>query len=299
MSANGLETFDRSIHATNVWLKEISKEIGPDRRLAWRVLGVVLRALRDRLRAEDAAHLAAQLPLLIRGAFYEQYRPGVQPDPMRSREEFVARVADGLEGGGKPINPEKAIKAVFSAIQRHVVEAETAKVRHALPVDIRMLWQPNARIPQVKHGDGSMKVADVMSRNVQLASPNDTLGEVAKRMTAKDVGVLPVGENDRLVGMITDRDIVARAIAQGRDGQSRVRDAMTRDIKYCFEDDSIDDVIQNMSDAQVRRLPVVNRNKRLVGIVSLADAAMKYDPAATGAAMCGVVEPGGSHVSSA
>ncbi|KRQ97305.1 CBS domain-containing protein [Bradyrhizobium valentinum] len=144
-----------------------------------------------------------------------------------------------------------------------------------------------------------MKVADVMSRNVQLASPNDTLGEVAKRMTAKDIGVLPVGENDRLVGMITDRDIMARAVAQGRDGQSCVRDAMTRDVKYCFEDDSIDDVIQNMSDIQVRRLPVVNRSKRLVGIVSLADAARKYDPAATGAAMCGVVEPGGSHVSSA
>jgi len=291
--------FDRSIHATNVWLKEISKEIGPDRRLAWRVLGVVLRALRDRLPVEDAAHLAAQLPLLIRGAFYEQYRPAVQPDPMRSREAFVARVADGLEGGGKSTNPEKAIKAVLSAVQRHVVEAETAKVRHALPADIRMLWPPNTRIPQVKHGAGPMKVADVMSRNVQLASPNDTLGEVAKRMTAKDIGFLPVGENDRLVGMITDRDIVARAVAQGRDGQSCVRDAMTWDVKYCFEDDSIDDVVKNMSDIQVRRLPVVNRSKRLVGIVSLADAAMKYDPAATGAAICGVVEPGGSHVSSA
>ena len=118
MSAHGLETFDRSIHATNVWL-------------AWRVLGVVLRALRDRLPVEDAAHLAAQLPLLIRGAFYEQYRPAVQPDPMRSREAFVARVADGLEGGGKSTNPEKAIKAVLSAVQRHVVEAETAKVRYA------------------------------------------------------------------------------------------------------------------------------------------------------------------------
>jgi uncharacterized protein (DUF2267 family) len=232
MSANGLETFDRSIHATNVWLKEISREIGPDRRLAWRVLGVVLRALRDRLRAEDAAHLAAQFPLLIRGAFYEQYRPGVQPDPMRSREEFVARVADDLEGGGKPINSEKAIKAVFSAVQRHAVECEAEKVRHALPENIRRLWQPNARIPQAKYGDGSMKVADVMSRNVQLASPNDTLGEVAKRMTAKDVGFLPVGENDRLVGVITDRDIVARAVAQGRGGQSCVRDAMTRDVKY-------------------------------------------------------------------
>ena len=305
MSANGLETFDRSIHATNAWLKQISREIGAaeeigaaDRKLAWRVLGVVLRVLRDRLPVDDAAHLAAQLPLLIRGAFYEQYRPAVQPNSMRSRAEFVARVADGLEGGARPINPERAIKAVFSTVQRHVAEAETAKVRHALPEDIRMLWPADAGVHhkrQSKHGEGSMKVADVMTRKVQLASPNDSLMEVAKRMTKEDVGFLPVGENDRLVGTITDRDIVARAVAQGKDGQARVRDAMTQDVKYCFEDESIEDVVQNMSDNQLRRLPVVNRDKRLVGIVSLADAAMKYDPAAAGDAMSGVVEPGGSH----
>jgi len=305
MSANGIETFDRSIHATNAWLKGISREIGAaeeigaaDRKLAWRVLGVVLRVLRDRLPVDDAAHLAAQLPLLVRGAFYEQYRPAVQPDSMRSRAEFIARVADGLEGGGRPINPERAIKAVFSTVQRHVAEAETAKVRHALPEDIRMLWPTDAGVHhkrQSKHGEGSMKVADVMTRKVQLASPNDSLMEVAKRMTKEDVGFLPVGENDRLVGTITDRDIVARAVAQGKDGQARVRDAMTQDVKYCFEDESIEDVVQNMSDNQLRRLPVVNRDKRLVGIVSLADAAMKYDPAAAGDAMSGVVEPGGSH----
>jgi len=305
MSASGLETFDRSIHATNAWLKGISREIGAaeeigaaDRKLAWRVLGVVLRALRDRLPVDDAAHLAAQLPLLIRGAFCEQYRPAVQPTSMRSRAEFIARVADGLEGGGRPINPERAIKAVFSTVQRHVAEAETAKVRHALPEDIRMLWPTDAGVHhkrQSKHGEGSMKVADVMTRKVQLASPNDSLMEVAKRMTKEDVGFLPVGENDRLVGTITDRDIVARAVAQGKDGQARVRDAMTQDVKYCFEDESIEDVVQNMSDNQLRRLPVVNRDKRLVGIVSLADAAMKYDPAAAGDAMSGVVEPGGSH----
>jgi uncharacterized protein (DUF2267 family)/CBS domain-containing protein len=299
MSANGLETFDRSIHATNAWLKEISNETGADRRAAWRALGVVLRALRDRLTAENAAHLAAQLPLLIRGAFYEQYRPAVQPDPMRSREEFVARVAAGLDGGGKPINAERAIKAVFSAIGRHIAEAETAKLRHTLPEDIRTLWQARAHQTKLKHGDGSMKVADVMTRDVQLASPDDTLNHIARLMVEQDVGFLPVGENDHLVGTITDRDIVARAVAKGMDGHSRVRDTMTRDVKYCFEDERLDVVIENMGDIQVRRMPVVNRNKRLVGIVSLADAAMKYDPAAAGVGMCGVVEPGGSHATSA
>jgi len=274
MSASGLETFDRSIHATNAWLKGISREIGAaeeigaaDRKLAWRVLGVVLRALRDRLPVDDAAHLAAQLPLLIRGAFCEQYRPAVQPTSMRSRAEFIARVADGLEGGGRPINPERAIKAVFSTVQRHVAEAETAKVRHALPEDIRMLWPADVGVHQSKHqskhGEGPMKVADVMTRKVQLASPDDSLMEVAKRMTKEDVGFLPVGENDRLVGTITDRDIVARAVAQGKDGQARVRDAMTQDVKYCFEDESIEDVVQNTSDIQQSRQ--APRGYRLVG----------------------------------
>jgi uncharacterized protein (DUF2267 family)/CBS domain-containing protein len=300
MSANGLETFDRSIHATNLWLKEISKEIGVERRVAWRSLGVILRVLRDRLTVDDAAHLAAQLPLMIRGAFYEQYRPVIQPDAIRSRQEFIGRVADGLVGGGKPVDPERAVKAVLAAVERHIAEAETAKVRHALPEDIRMLWPTNAAARQPKHGDGSMKVADVMTRDVRLASPDDTLQEIAQRMAVEDVGFLPVGENDRLVGAITDRDVVVRAVALGWDEQSsRVRDAMTEDVKYCFEDDPIDDVMQNMSDVQVRRLPVVNRNKRLVGIVSLADAAIKYDPAAAGAAMCGVTEPGGFDAPSA
>ena len=142
-----------------------------------------------------------------------------------------------------------------------------------------------------------MKVAELMSRNVRLASPDEPLQQIAKRMADDDIGFLPVGENDRLVGMITDRDIVTRAVAKGLDGQSRVRDAMTQDVKYCFDDDDIDNVVQNMGDLQVRRLPVVDHDKRLVGIVSLADAAIKHDPAAAGLAMSGIVEPGGLHSS--
>src|SRR5207248_544841 len=138
MSANGLETFDRSIHATNLWLKEISKELAVERQVAWRSLGVILRVLRDRLTVDDAAHLAAQLPLMIRGAFYEQYRPVVQPDAIRSRQEFIARVADGLAGGGKPVIPERAAKAPLGAVERHLAEHGTAQVRHALPEAISL-----------------------------------------------------------------------------------------------------------------------------------------------------------------
>lgn len=293
MSSAGLETFDKSIHTTNIWLKEISDPVGADREAAWHVLGAVLRALRDRLPVDDAAHLSAQLPLLVRGAFYDQYRPAVQPKPIRSRDDFLRRVADGLSPG-RPVDPRAAAEAVFSVLQRHVTDAEAAKVRHALPEDIRSLW--HAANEEFAKGDGTMKVTEVMTRDVHIASPDDSLQEVAKRMVADDIGSLPVGENDRLVGMITDRDIVARAVAQGRDGQCRVRDAMTADVKYCFEDEDVDGVARNMGENQVRRLPVLDRNKRLVGVVSLADVARKHGAPMAGSAMSGIVQPGGSHV---
>ncbi|RWM14620.1 MAG: CBS domain-containing protein [Mesorhizobium sp.] len=140
-----------------------------------------------------------------------------------------------------------------------------------------------------------MKVAEIMTRNVHLASPGESLQKIAKRMAADDVGFLPVGENDRLVGTITDRDIVVRAVAEGKDGNATVRDVMTKDVKYCFEDEDIERVVQNMGDIQVRRLPVLNRDKRLVGVISLADAALKEDPATVGIAMSDVVVPGGAH----
>jgi CBS domain-containing protein len=140
-----------------------------------------------------------------------------------------------------------------------------------------------------------MKVAKIMSSEVHIASPNDSIEEIARIMASEDIGFLPVGENDRLIGTITDRDIVIRGIASGKDGDARVRDVMTKDVKYCFSDEEIDHVIENMGDIQVRRLPVVNREKRLVGILSLADAALKHDPEATGSALTGVVEPGGHH----
>jgi CBS domain-containing protein len=140
-----------------------------------------------------------------------------------------------------------------------------------------------------------MRVAEVMSRNVQLASPDDSLTAVAKRMVEEDVGFLPVGENDRLVGTITDRDIVARAVAQGRDGQTKVREVMSGQIRYCYDDEDMDHVIRNLGELQLRRLPVVNRQNRLVGVISLADAARKSDPAGAGAGLSAIAAPGGQH----
>ncbi|ASY60171.1 MULTISPECIES: CBS domain-containing protein [Sinorhizobium] len=139
-----------------------------------------------------------------------------------------------------------------------------------------------------------MHVSDIMSRDVHLATPNDTIRDVARQMADNDIGFMPVEDHDRLVGMVTDRDIVVRGVADGLDPQAKVRDVMTTDVKYCFEDEEVDDVARNMGDIQVRRLPVVNRDKRLVGIVSLADAA-REQPAAAGAGLKGVTMPGGEH----
>lgn len=128
-----------------------------------------------------------------------------------------------------------------------------------------------------------MQVSKVMTRDVKIASPDDTLQHAAQMMEDIDCGVLPVGEDDRLVGMLTDRDITVRAVAQGKaPDQCHVREVMSHDIKYIYEDESLEDAARNMSELQIRRLPVLNRDKRLVGIVSLGDLALKATkPAAT------------------
>jgi CBS domain-containing protein len=139
-----------------------------------------------------------------------------------------------------------------------------------------------------------MKVSEAMTPNPRIIHANDTIQQAARIMGEEGIGFLPVEEDDHLVGMLTDRDIVIRCVARGKiDG--RVRDAMTKDVKYCFEDDDIDAVMENMADIQVRRLPVLTAQKRLSGILSLADAARCFSADAVGVALSGVVTPGGEH----
>jgi CBS domain-containing protein len=140
-----------------------------------------------------------------------------------------------------------------------------------------------------------MRVSEAMTRDVRVANPGQTIRDVAKIMAEIDAGSMPVGENDRLVGMITDRDIAIRAVAAGKGPDTPVRDVMSKDVMYCYEDEDLEHVAENMGDIQVRRLPVVNRDKRLVGIVSLGDIAPKEDPETAGEAVQGVSQPGGKH----
>jgi CBS domain-containing protein len=119
-----------------------------------------------------------------------------------------------------------------------------------------------------------MLVRDVMSRDIQVTQPHATLREAAELMKVYDVGSLPVCDGDRLLGIITDRDIAVRAVAEGEDcWGGKVRDAMSTDIAWCYEDDDVNTAARQMSDRQIRRLLVLSRDKRLVGIVSLGDLA--------------------------
>ena len=140
-----------------------------------------------------------------------------------------------------------------------------------------------------------MRVSEAMTRDVRVANPGQTIRDVAKIMDEIDAGAMPVGENDRLVGMITDRDIAIRAVAAGKGPDTPVRDVMSKDVKYCYEDEDLEHVAENMGDIKVRRLPVVNRDKRLVGIVSLGDIAQNEDTETTGETTAKVSQPGGRH----
>ena len=140
-----------------------------------------------------------------------------------------------------------------------------------------------------------MKVKQAMTSEVRMVSPGQTIRDAAKLMAELDAGALPVAENDRLVGMITDRDIVIRAVAQGKSADTKVSEVMSKEMLYCFDTDEIDDVARNMGKAQVRRLPVLNSDKRLVGIVSLGDLARNDDPTTIGRTVSRVSTPGGKH----
>ena len=140
-----------------------------------------------------------------------------------------------------------------------------------------------------------MKVSEVMTRDVRLIEPTQTIQDAARLMAELDAGIMPVREADRLVGMITDRDIAVRAVAEGRGPDTPVREVMTEDVKYCYEDDDTEDVARNMADIQVRRLPVLTRDKRLVGIISLGDMAVTDGSGRVGDAVAGISQPGGQH----
>lgn len=145
MSAHGLEVFDKTLETTHIWLKEIMEDVGPDRHVAWHVLSVVLQRVRDRLPLPLAAHLGAQLPMLIRGVYYDQFDPSRLPGDRMTREQFIEDVTDGLRDT-RPIDPLVAIGSVFGVLSRHVSEGQIRKVCDALPRSIRNMWHDHDQL---------------------------------------------------------------------------------------------------------------------------------------------------------
>lgn len=136
------------------------------------------------------------------------------------------------------------------------------------------------------------QVSQVMTRGVRAMSPNDTMIKAAQAMEELDVGVIPVCDGDRLVGMVTDRDLVIRGVAQGRPADNtRLNEVMSPEVRWCYDDQSVDEVAEQMRDAQIRRVPVVDHDKHLVGMLSLGDVAVKADESEAGAALQGISEP--------
>ena len=140
-----------------------------------------------------------------------------------------------------------------------------------------------------------MKVNECMSRDVQLAAPDHSLQSAAQMMADIDAGFLPVANDERLIGIVTDRDIAIRGVAAGRPPEASIREVMSEDVKYCFDDEDVDEVLANMGDIQVRRLPVVDREKRLVGIVSITDLAGNGDAREAGQALSDIARPSALH----
>jgi uncharacterized protein (DUF2267 family) len=138
MSASGLDVFDKTLQTTNIWLNEIQAELGPDRQVAWKVLSVVLHKLRDRLPVPLAVHLGAELPLLVRGVYYDQFQPAKQPTDW-DRDAFVAEVQRWL-ADIRPVNADQAIHVVFGVLSRHLPRGQVDKIKDALPEKLRQSW---------------------------------------------------------------------------------------------------------------------------------------------------------------
>lgn len=139
MSATGLEVFDRTLQTTNAWLNEIGQTVGPDKQRAYHALRAVLFALRDRMPIEEAAHLSAQLPLLVRGIYWEAYRPTGKPEKLRSKDEFLQKVATEF-ATAQPMDPEACVRAVFGVLERHIPDGEMSDIRQMMPEAVRAMF---------------------------------------------------------------------------------------------------------------------------------------------------------------
>lgn len=236
---------------------------------AVKAIRATLETLSERLSGGEPKDLASQLPEEI-GIYLRHTLEGLS-QPF-SLQEFYLRVS--LRAHVPVPRAIHQARSVMAVLQTAVSQGEIDDVRKQLPAQFHELFtqpgQPSAGAE--KHP----RIADIETRHPRVISPDASLIEAAKLMKECDIGMLPVCRGDKLIGTLTDRDITIRATAQGRDPRTtKVRDAMTPEVLYCHEQQDIQEAVRLMEENQIRRLPVIDKNKRLVGIVSLGDLAVR------------------------
>jgi uncharacterized protein (DUF2267 family) len=141
MTTTDVEAFDTTIHKTNEWFKDLMFELNwDDRRQAYQAMRIVLQSLRDRLMVEEAVHLGAQLPLLMRGVYYEGWKPARTPDRQIDRQAFMSKIQETLSGSRDDTNPEQVVRAVFKLLYHRIADGEIEDIKQVLPPDLVDLW---------------------------------------------------------------------------------------------------------------------------------------------------------------
>jgi CBS domain-containing protein len=164
----------------------------------------------------------------------------------------------------------------YTGVKHFLLGSTAEHIVRCAPCPVLVIHEKNGECHQQNMKESDMKIRDIETQNPEVIHPDADLFEAAQKMKKLDVGLLPVCDGERLVGMVSDRDITIRGTAEGRDPkQTKVRDVMTPEVVYCYDDQDVKEAAEIMQQRQIRRLPVLNHNKRLVGIVSLGDIAVR------------------------
>jgi len=243
---------------------------------------------------DDGIATGATVRVVLRSLRQQGARRIILAAPVAPRDtlEVLGPETDDIVCLASP-EPFHAVGQAYAHFEQTSDAEVIDALNHATPPTVLggTVRPPSVELPLSSSRRHAMKLADIMTRDVTVVSPNDSVQRAAQIMDELNVGVLPVCDGRRIVGMVTDRDLTVRITAQGKSPeQSRVEEAMSTNVRWCFEDEDVESVIEKMGDTQIRRLPVVDRDKNLVGIVSLGDIATKSDEVAE-EALEGVSQP--------
>ncbi|ADO67822.1 DUF2267 domain-containing protein [Stigmatella aurantiaca] len=246
------------------FLKDLEAK-GLDRKLAEQAIQAVLCVMERRLMSDESRHMEAQLPRKVVALVKRCAEHQDLPYEKFGREEFLGRVTAHLNVAVD--EAERISCAVLSTVREHLTPGEAEDVLGQLPLELRTLWfQPGTSMRQ--------RISDVMKKGLECVGPHETLKAVAEKMRACNIGPLPVCEGDQVLGIITDRDIVIRAVSQGWDPNTTpVSAAMTHQVESVFVDESLGEAARRMNAKQIRRILVMDRQGKLAGILSTKDIA--------------------------